>query len=381
MRLRSLRLRSFRAHAETRLDLPEGVTLLVGPNGAGKTNLLEAASLLCVGKSFLSGTDAPLLRRGDPHFEVEGGFVSDRGTDSRVRVAFVPGEGKRAFVNGSPVERLADLVGRAPLVVLSPADQELTAGGPSERRRLLDATLSQAFPAYLTDLLAYRRALRQRNALLTQVRRGGALPPGTLDAWDEEVATHGARLVSRRAAFLDRFSGFVAEAHARLSEPGDPPTMRYEPSVELDDDPVDALRRALARTARRSRDSGRTLVGPHLDDVSFLLGGFDLRPFASQGQHRTYALVVRLAQALFLREHLDESPVMLFDDVFGPLDAQRCDLLLRMLVDRPIGQAVVSSARTEPFRVLSGEPGSHAVFHVEHGTVSAASVSSLLLSS
>lgn len=377
MRLRSLRLRSFRAHAETHIEFSDGVTLLAGPNGAGKTNVLEAVSMLCVGRSFLSPSDVPLVRRGEAHFEVEGTFVSDRGTESRSRIAFVPGEGKRAFVNGAPVERLAELVGRVPLVVLSPADQELTAGGPSERRRLLDVTLSQAYPAYLTDLLAYRRALRQRNALLGQVRRGGALPPGTMDAWDEEVAVHGARLVARRAPFLDRFSGFVAEAHALLAEAGDPPTLRYEPSVEVSAEPVDDLRRALARTARRSRDTGRTLVGPHLDDVVFLLGGFDLRPYASQGQHRTYALVVRLAQALFLREHLDESPVMLFDDVFGPLDAERSDLLLRMLAERPIGQALVTSARMEPFRVLASAPGDHAMFHVEHGAVTPAALSSI----
>ncbi len=109
----------------------------------------------------------------------------------------------------------------------------------------------------------------------------------------------------------------------------------------------------------------------------FLLGGFDLRPYASQGQHRTYALVVRLAQALFLREHLDESPVMLFDDVFGPLDAERSDLLLRMLAERPIGQALVTSARMEPFRVLASAPGDHAMFHVEHGAVTPAALSSI----
>lgn len=378
MRLLSLRLRSFRAHAETQLDLPSGLTLLVGPNGAGKTNVLEAISYLCLGKSFVAAQDAPVLRRGDAHFEVEGTFQSDRGTERRVRVAFVPGEGKRAFVNGAPLERFADLVGRAPLVVLSPADTELTAGGPVERRRLLDATLSQAYPAYLQDLMAYRRALKQRNALLTHVRRGGALSPGTMDAWDEEVATLGARLVTRRSAFLDRFADFVAQAHRLLAEPGEPPTLRYAPSVAASDDTAGDLRGALARTARRSRETGRTLAGPHLDDVAFLLGGHDLRPFASQGQHRTYALVIRIAQARFLHEHLDESPVLLFDDVFGPLDPARCDLLVQMLTERPLGQSLVSSARAEPFRLLAAAGGDHAVFHVEHGTVASTSFPTVL---
>src|SRR5690606_26048588 len=119
-------------------------------------------------------------------FEVEGAFETDRGGALRVRIAYASAEGKRAFVNGAPLERLADLIGRVPVVVLSPADHALTAGGPDERRRFLDATLSQATPVYLDDLLKYRRALRQRNALLQQVRRGSRLPAGTLEAWDAE---------------------------------------------------------------------------------------------------------------------------------------------------------------------------------------------------
>lgn len=379
MRLRSVRLRQFRAHTDSALALAPGLTLLLGPNGAGKTNVLEAISLLCLGKSFLASTDAPLVQRGAGHVEVEGETESDRGAVGRLRVAVVPGEGKRAFANGVALDRLADLVGRVPLVILSPADYELTAGGPAVRRQMIDATLSQAYPVYLTDLLSYRRALRQRNALLFSVRRGGALAPGTMDAWDAELAAHGARLVARRAEFLDRFGAFVAEAHALLQEPGPPPSLRYAPSFEIDGDPLLSFRQALARTERRGRDSGRTLVGPHLDEVTFLLDGVDLRPYASQGQHRTFALTLRIAQALFLREHLDEAPVLLLDDVFGPLDEARSRVLLSLLASRAVGQSVVTAARSEPFQSLAPlDPDLHAVFHVEHGAAAPALLSTPL---
>ncbi len=377
MRLRSIRLRQFRAHTDTVLAFAPGMTLLIGPNGAGKTNILEAVSLLCLGKSFLASSDAPLLKRGAAHLEVEGETESDRGATARLRVAIVPGEGKRAFANGVVLDRLADLIGRVPLVILSPADYELTAGGPSERRQMVDATLSQAYPVYLTDLLAYRRALRQRNALLFSVRRGGPVAPGTMDAWDAELSRHGARLIARRAEFLARFGAFVVQAHRLLQEPGAAPTLRYAPSVEVGEgeDPLDAFRHALARTERRGRDAGRTLVGPHLDEVTFLLDDVDLRPYASQGQHRTFALALRIAQALFLRDHLDESPVLLLDDVFGPLDAVRSRVLLELLLSREIGQSIVTAARPEPFQELVPfEPGVHAVFHVEHGAVADSSL-------
>jgi DNA replication and repair protein RecF len=146
MRLRSLRLHSFRAHAESALTFSPKVNLLHGPNGAGKTNVLEAVHYLCLGKSFLAAQDGVVVRRGAPFFEVEGRFEGERRADLAVRMVYVPEEGKRLFVNKAPLDRLADVVGTFPVVVLSPEDGALTAGGPEERRRFLDTTLSQARP-------------------------------------------------------------------------------------------------------------------------------------------------------------------------------------------------------------------------------------------
>ena len=364
MRLLSLHLRSFRAHAETDIDLAPHVNVFVGENGAGKTNLVEAVHYLGLGKSFLTSTDAHVVRRGADHLDVSARVVGEHRSETSVRMVVMPGQGKRAFVGGAPLERLTDLVGTIPLVTLSPADHELTDGGPAERRRFLDTTLSQAFPVYLDDLVTYRRALRQRNALLQQVRRGRALAPGTLEAWDEELAARGTPLVERRAEFLERFGTFVEQAYELLGELGGQPTLRYAPSV---DGGTSAFRQALARTAKRGRDLARTLVGPHLDEVDFQLDGFDLRPYASQGQHRTFGLALRFAQALFLRDHLDEPPVLLLDDVFGPLDPERSQRVLAVLGSGEIGQSLVTAARQEPFVEALTFDTHHALFHVEQG--------------
>ena len=341
----------------------------MGPNGAGKTNVLEAIAYLCLGKSFLGASDATVVRRGAPHFVVEGAFDGHARPDLRARVALVPGEGKRAFVNGAPLERLSQLVGLVPLVVLSPVDRDLTAGGPSERRRLVDATLSQAYPVYLDDLLKYRRALKQKNALLQQLRRGHAVAPGTTDAWDEELAVLGGRLVERRRTFLDGFADLLHQSHELLGSPGGRPDLAYQPSSGAPaPTDVDSLHRELARTRRHSVRLGRTLVGPHLDEVAFTIDGFDLRPFASQGQHRTFALAVRVAQALYLRERTDEPPILLLDDVFGPLDPERTGVVLDLLVAQTLGQSFVTAARLEPFEgSVPFEHSDHAAFHVEHG--------------
>ena len=204
-----------------------------------------------------------------------------------------------------------------------------------------------------------------------------------MDAWDAELSTRGARIITRRAEFIARFGAFVDQAHRLLQESGAPPSLQYAPSVEAESgqDPVEAFRLALARTERRGRDTGRTLVGPHLDDVTFLLDGVDLRPYASQGQHRTFALVLRIAQALFLRDHLDEAPVLLLDDVFGPLDASRSRVLLELLLSRSVGQSIVTAARPEPFQELAPfSLDDHAVFHVEHGAVSPSSLTDSVFS-
>ena len=368
MQITRLRLRSFRAHIATEVELAVGVNLFAGPNGAGKTNLLEAIHYLSLGKSFLTSTDANVVQRGEPHFEVEGTFEGERRSSFTVRVVVVPGEGKRAFVNGSPLDRLADLVGQVPTVVISPADAELTAGGPSERRRFLDTTLSQAYPVYLDDLIKYRRALRQRNALLQSVRRGKALAPGTMDAWDEELSVLGSRIIERRASFLDGFSDRLAEAFELLNAVGEVPSLAYAPSVE-GEAVTEAFRQTLQRRSRRERELGRTLVGPHLDEVVFQLDGFDLRPYASQGQHRTFALALRIAQALFFRDHLDETPILMLDDVFGPLDPERADVVLALLADQTLGQSLITAARTEPFwDAVPFDLSAHAAFHVERGT-------------
>lgn len=377
MRLHSLRLLSFRAHAETTLAFGSKLNLLYGPNGAGKTNVLEAVHYLCLTKSFLASSDQHVVRRGAPHFEVEGTFEGERRATLRAKLVYVPGEGKRVFMNGVPLDRLADVIGELPVVVLSPADYALTAGGPDERRRFLDSTLSQAYPVYLDDLLKYRRALKQRNALLLQVRRGRQLPPGTLDAWDEELVTLGARIIERRQRFLIEFAAHLAEAYRLLDALGEEPTMAYVTVASLDEPAaaetiVEAFRGALAKVRRRESERGRTLAGPHLDEVVFRLGGFEVRPYASQGQHRTVGLALRLATFLFLKERLDETPLLLLDDVFGALDVQRVSVVLDLLQSDAVGQSLITAAQLEPFgAVVDFDAETHRAIPILEGRVDA----------
>ncbi len=380
MRLLSLRLKSFRAHAETSVDFATKINLLHGPNGAGKTNVLEAIYYLCLTKSFLTRNDAHALQRGAQFFEVDGTFQGEQRASTTVRLAYVPSEGKRLFRNGAPLVRLAEIVGELPLVILSPTDHVLTDGGPEHRRRFLNTTLSQARPVYLDDLLKYRRALKQRNALLHQIRRGGRLAPGTLNAWDEELVQLGGRIIFRRRQFMEHFAGFLAEAYRLLDAVGEEPTMEYV-TVASTHDASDAesiavrFRDKLDSLRRRESEQGRTLAGPHRDEVIFRLGDFEVRPYASQGQHRTVGLAIRLATFLYLRNRLEETPLLLLDDVFGALDARRAEVVLDLLNSDAVGQSVITAARPEMLaRHVQFGTGDHNAIALADGSVINSSV-------
>lgn len=355
MILRSLRLQSFRAHAETELHLVPKINLIYGPNGAGKTNVLEAVHYLCLTKSFVASRDTYVLRKECPYFQVEGVFDSARRSKLNVRLVYVPGEGKKVFVNGAPLDRLADIVGRLPVVVFSPEDHALTAEGPSERRRFLNNILSQAHPVYLDDLMKYRRARRQRNELLKQYRKRNAVPPDRVMApWTEELIALGSRIIARRLRFLETFSGYLKKAYQQVEAVAEEPSIEYDTIAgfgpEDDADSIaDTFRERLADTQQRERERGRTLVGPQRDELVFRLDDLEVRRYGSQGQHRTFGMALKLAQYFFLGDRLDEQPILLLDDAFGKLDPARSAVFLELLQSDAIGQSIITATRRAPF--------------------------------
>jgi DNA replication and repair protein RecF len=354
MNLQTLQLKNFRIHASAEYTFGPHVNLICGPNGVGKTNLLEAIHYLALTKGFLSSSDQVLLRRGEQFFELKGAFTGDRSHRIAVRAAFAGNEGKKFFVNGGEVERKSSHVGRIPLVLLCPQDQALTAGPPSERRRFLDNIISQSSATYLEDLLRYRRALKQRNEVLQNLRRNAAAAARPLlDSWTNELVETGGRIVCSRSRFSAVFSDQLTAAHQRLREAVERPRLRYATFDGLtgggisEDDARTAFATALERRAQAERARGITLAGPHRDDLKFSLDGMDVRQFASQVQHRTFGMALKLAQYQYLHEATDEKPILLLDDVFDNLDSHRIRLFLDLLQEPEMGQTVITAARRD----------------------------------
>lgn len=353
MILNTLRLKDFRAHSESEIHFGERMNLVCGANGIGKTNVLESIHYLSLTKSFLTSTDQTLLSHEAPFFELLGEFTGEHRKQLTVRAAFVPGEGKKFFVNGSPVERKADHIGTIPTVLLCPQDYTLTAGGPGERRRFINNIISQSSSSYLDDLIRYRRTLKQRNEVLYRMKRSNLSgAEETLESWTIELVEIGSRIISARLNFCGVFSGLLTKAHEMLGDVVERPSFEYRPisdTISTTDlaDIRDAFTAAIRKEKHRERQRGVTTVGPHRDEITFFLDDLEVRRFASQGQHRTFGMALKLAQFQYLRNETDETPIMLLDDVFDNLDRQRIQLFIGILQEQGMGQLIITAAQKE----------------------------------
>ncbi|MEX0600137.1 MAG: DNA replication/repair protein RecF, partial [Rhodothermales bacterium] len=374
----------FRAHERTECEFAPSVNLLYGPNGAGKTNVLEAVHYLCLSKGFVTSSDRYIVRKGAGHAEVEGAFTRDEGRDQRVRMAYVPGEGKRMFVNGAPLDRISDIVGQLPVVVYSPEDHALTSGGPSERRRFLNNLLSQAGPLYLDALLKYRRVLKQRNRLLSRLKEQRSLNASeVLASWDEQLVAHGSRIMLTRARFVREFEAFLDRAYEAIEAVAEKPTIKYDTIASIDPDAaledVEATyREELLESVHHERRREVTLVGPHRDELVFRLNGMLVRRYASQGQHRTFGMSMKLAKYFYLQDRREEFPILLLDDVFDHLDRRRSRAFLELLQSDRIGQTIITATDRRPFAAfVSFEEDENQALYVEGGRITRAEAAEL----
>lgn len=348
-------LRDFRCLHDVDVELAPGITVLFGANGQGKTSVLEAVGWVARARSFRGVTDSQLVRAG--------------ATESIVRAEVHEGERRQLFeaeiravgrnrilCNRQPVTRARDLHGLLRVTVFAPDDLTLVKGGPYERREYLDELLAMLAARYDAARSDFERALKQRNALLRNGVRDEEAR-ATLDVFDEQLVVAAAELLRGRLRLLERLTPEIARAYEVLAGDSRPVAGRYEgewaggavsaadaPDVEL------LLRSALVERRRAEIERGITLVGPHRDEWRLTVGGLDARTQASQGEQRTLALALRLAGHAIARELTGTTPVLLLDDVFSELDAQRTAALVRHL---PPGQTLLTTAGVLPPGVVA----------------------------
>jgi len=336
--LAALRLRDFRNYARLDAQFTPGFHLFLGGNAQGKTNLLEAIYLLATLRSFRGSGGAQMVRHGARGYFV-GGTIVGQGT-AEVK-AYWSAKERKLSLNGAPVRRLADFFGTLRAVVFCSEDVQLVKGVSRIRRRFLDLLLAQTRADYLPLLLRYTQALRMRNALLKH-----PLPDEMqLAGFSEELVRLGEALMAARRALVPELAPRASGAYARIAAGADRLEIEYHPSVRGD------LAVALANSRARERALRTTVVGPHRDDLTLRVNDQPAGPFTSEGQKRTLALALKMAQAEWLTSVHGSPPVLLIDDVMGELDAARRSGFLPLLNDnhRAGGQVFMTgTAETWP---------------------------------
>ncbi len=373
MHVTSLKLDNFRNYGTLRIEPGEGLNIFVGRNAQGKSNLLESLYILATSKSSRAGKDVELVRFGTPAARITADVVREKTSDIEVEMTLSQTEKKAARINGVKHTRLSEVIGQLNAVLFDSGDLEIIRGEPAIRRRFLDLEIAQTSPRYVLALGSYRKTLEQRNRLLRDLRDGriSGAARESLPAWNEGLAQHGARLVERRRLFLERLAQLASETHRTLSDQRDELQVTYLPSF-----PIDGLTEAsaiqgrfleeLASVAGEEAARGVTVRGPQRDDIAFLVNGQDCRLFGSQGQQRTVALSLKLAERQLIEELVGEPPLLLLDDVLSDLDDARRGLLFD-LTARAGSQTFLSCTNLRAFSPAVLERA--AVYSVTDGEV------------
>ena len=354
MNLQELSLRSFRNYEEVRLEFEPGVNLIVGDNAQGKTNLLEAISYLGSGKSFRAQKTSEMVRFGDDFAEIQGKVFSQERQQHLRYLLFAGSRPRQIFRNGAKKKSAADLAGVLPTVLFCPEDLLILKMGSSQRRRFGDLALCQLRPNYDAALTEYNRILEQKSRILKDRFENPALLD-ILPEYNTRLCQVGALLISYRARFYEGMEKSAAKFHSQFSGGVENFTLDYK-TVSTVKDPFATVNQLtndlldhLDRHYRAELETAQCLTGPHKDDFTVSLSGIDLKAYGSQGQTRTAAISLKLAQRELMGREWGEEPVLLLDDVLSELDPGRQDFVLNQIVS---GQVFITCCEPGRFTKL-----------------------------
>ncbi len=330
MIIESLMLHDFRNYGELKLAPHPGINILFGQNGSGKTNLLEAVHYCALGRSHRTSLDREVVRKGAA-MGACGVQVRKAGAKMDVAVKLTPGENrkKQVFLERKRAERLSDMMGRLQCVIFSPEDLMLIKEGPALRRRFMDMMLSQLSTGYFLALQQYNKALEQRNAILKDIKRGTHCDAAMLDAFEDAMARPCETIITLRCRVLTQVAECAAEKYRAISgREQEVFGLRYACCLQSTENIITQVKDTLRKNRQEDVFRATTTFGIHREDMALTLSGREMKLFASQGQIRTAALSLKLAQLEVFRQQTGEAPVLLLDDVMSELDMTRRTRLL-----------------------------------------------------
>lgn len=321
MILKSLSLSDYRNYDSLSLNFDKGINIFYGDNAQGKTNILEAIYLCSTTKSHRGSKDREIiqLQKEESHIRL---FTEKDNISHKIDMHLKKNKSKGIAIDGIPIKKSSELLGFINIVFFSPEDLSIIKNGPSERRRFIDLELCQLDKVYLYNLTKYNKIISQRNNLLKQISMNRSLLD-TLEIWDEQLIACGMELIQAREQFIEQLNTIVYEIHKKLSGGKEELLVKYEPNVT-----ADVFRDKLKKVIERDIQMKMTSVGPHRDDIMFMIKDIDIRKYGSQGQQRTSALSLKLAEIELVRRTIKDEPILLLDDVLSELDRNRQTYLL-----------------------------------------------------
>ena len=335
-------VRDFRNIESATVEFCDGVNILAGENAQGKTNLLEAIFYASVGRSFRAAHNAQLIRFGAQSADI---FLDYRDSkrDQNIHIRIFEEKQRTVEKNGMKADKLSDIMGSFRAVLFCPEHLSLIKDGPSERRAFLDMAISRMYPMYIHSLQKYNYALKQRNSLIKGAFSDRAAFDDTVDLWSEQLASEAAIISDMRLSFIRRAEEHISKFFCEMTGDNEIPTVKYHgSSSQLEEEYSDREKTKqkymslFCNNHEREIYAGATLWGIHKDDIDILLNGKSARMYASQGQQRSLALSMKLAEGEICREEFGDYPVFLFDDVLSELDGTRRDYLINRMKDKQV---------------------------------------------
>ena len=363
MILRRLSILNYKNIAETALELSPNINCFIGANGEGKTNLLDAIYFLSLCKSASTSMDSLTIRHDEEMMALRGDYTKEDGSEEVIHVGLKRGQKKIVRRNSKPYKRLAEHIGLIPLIMVSPADQMLIAGGSEERRRFMDVVISQYDALYLESLMRYNRALQQRNALLKQETEPDA---SLMSLLEEQMAAEGERIFAARDEYVRRLTPVFQQYYEHISMQRESVSLSYVSHCQRGP-LLDVIRRDRAK----DRVVGYSLHGVHKDDLEMRLGGYPIKREGSQGQNKSFLVALKLAQFEFLKQTGSATtPLLLLDDIFDKLDANRVEQIVKLVGGNRFGQIFITDTNRDHLdKILSATELDYKLFHVEKGEI------------
>ncbi len=357
MKITSIQLNHFRNYNELSLELDGGINILYGNNAQGKTNILEAVYVCGTGKSHRNSKDREMIGFDSEEAHIKA-HIQKEYTLDRIDIHLKKNKSKGIAVNGIPIKKTSELFGFMNVVVFSPEDLQLIKNGPSERRRFIDLELCQLDKLYVHHLINYNKVLAQRNQLLKELSFRSDYED-MLDIWDLQLVNYGCKIIEIRNKFLQQLNEIVQIKHNIISGGKETLQVIYEPNVTEEN-----FATQLEKNRERDKKQRVTLVGPHRDDIMLTINNIDIRKYGSQGQQRTAALSLKMAEIELVKKIIKDSPILLLDDVLSELDFNRQNQLLNCIDGI---QTIITCTGVDDF--IHHRFHMDKIFHVENGTV------------